>query len=227
MSKLLWDQTSEKLYETGVDKGVVYPQDNQGKYGDGVAWNGLTAVNESPEGAEPKALYANNRKYLNLISAEEFKGTIEAFTYPEEFEPCNGVVKVAEGVYVTQQKRTPFGFCYRTGIGNDVLGTKYGYKIHLVYNAVVSPSEKENATINEDPEASTLSWEFATTPVDVEGLEPTAHIIIDSTKVDADKLAELEAMLYGTDGDGDEGTVPKLPLPSEVISLVGAAATEQ
>lgn len=219
MSKLVWDQTGEKVYETGVDKGVVFPQDDSGSYGTGAAWNGLTAVNESPEGAEPSPLYANNRKYLNLMSAEEFNGTIEAYTYPDEFAECDGCVEVTPGVYITQQKRKPFGFSYRTGLGNDVVGTKYGYKLHLVYGALASPSEKENATINEDPEAATLSWEFSTTPVEVADHEPTAHMIIDSTKVDAGKLAALEAILYGT-----EEAEPRLPLPDEVISTIGESA---
>lgn len=219
MSKLVWDQTGEKVYETGVEKGVVYPQDDSGKYGDGAAWNGLTAVNESPEGAEPSPLYANNRKYLNLMSAEEFNGTIEAYTFPDEFAECDGCVEVAPGVYITQQKRKAFGFSYRTGLGNDVKGTKYGYKLHLVYGALASPSEKENNTINEDPEASTLSWEFSTTPVDVKDYEPTAHMVIDSTKVDAEKLKALEDILYGT-----EENEPRLPLPDEVVTIVGTAA---
>lgn len=220
MAILKWDQTGEKLYETGVDRGVVYVIDDKGDYGTGVAWNGLTAVNESPEGAEATPLYANNRKYLNLVSAEEFNGTIEAFTYPEEFEKCNGVAEVAPGVYVAQQKRSAFGFCYRTGIGNDVVGTKYGYKIHLVYNALAAPSEKENATINDDPEAATLSWEFSTTPVDMTGFEPTAHLIVDSTKVDKEKLAALEAILYGS-----ESEEARLPLPDEFVEIMGDDAT--
>lgn len=219
MSKLVWDQTGEKLYETGVDRGVVYPIDAQGTFTKGAAWNGLTAVNESPSGAEATPLYANNKKYLNLMSAEEFGGTIEAYTYPDEFAECDGSASLTEGVFITQQKRKMFGLCYRTCIGNDVVGTKYGYKLHLVYNALASPSEKENATINDDPEAATLSWEFTTTPVDVEGFEPTAHIVIDSTKVDAEKLAALEAVLYGS-----EDAEAKLPLPSELITILGVAA---
>lgn len=219
MSKLVWDQTGEKLYETGVDRGVVYPIDAQGTFSKGAAWNGLTAVNESPSGAEATPLYANNKKYLNLMSAEEFGGTIEAYTYPDEFAECDGSVSLTEGVFITQQKRKMFGFSYRTCIGNDVVGTKYGYKLHLVYNALASPSEKENATINDDPEAATLSWEFTTTPVDVEGFEPTAHIVIDSTKVDAEKLAALETVLYGS-----EDAEAKLPLPSELVTILGIAA---
>lgn len=224
MSKLVWDQVSEKTYETGVEKGVVYPQADDGKYGTGEAWNGLTAVNESPEGAEPSPLYANNKKYLNLMSAEDFNGTIEAFTYPDGFAECDGCIEVAPGVYITQQKRKTFGFCYRTGLGNDTVGTKYGYKLHLVYGALASPSEKENATINEDPEASTLSWEFSTTPVEVtigdKTYEPTAHMVINSTKVNAEKLKDLEDILYGTDE-----AEPRLPLPDEVVELIGTDAT--
>jgi len=179
----------------------------------------LTAVNESPEGAEPSPLYANNRKYVEIMSSEEFKGTIEAYTYPDEFEACNGVVKIAEGVYATQQNRARFGLTYRTGIGNDTLGTKYGYKIHLVYNCLASVAEKENPTIGEEVEPTTLSWEFSTTKVDCGTFEPTAHLIVDSTKVDAEKLAQLEDMLYGT-----EDEEPKLPTPEEFIALFGKAA---
>jgi hypothetical protein len=224
MSKLVWDETGKKVYETGVEKGVLYPMDDDGSYANGVAWNGLTAVNESPEGAEATPLYANNKKYVELMSAEDFKGTIEAYTYPEEFNACNGCVEIADGVYATQQKRKSFGFSYKTGLGNDTMGTKYGYKLHLVYGALASPSEKENTTINDDPEAATLSWEFSTTPVTItaEGKEydPTAHIVIDSTKVDETKLAALEAMLYGS-----ESEEPTLPLPEVVISTIGTKAS--
>lgn len=219
-----WDQTGEKLFEAGVDRGVVYPMNDAGAYQAGAAWNGLTAVNESPEGAEATPLYANNRKYLEIMSSEEFKGTIEAFTYPDEFEACNGVVKIAEGVYATQQKRTRFGLTYRTRIGNDTIGTEYGYKIHLVYNCLASVAEKENPTIGEEVEATTLSWEFSTTKVDCGTFEPTAHIIIDSTKVDKDKLAALEDMLYGNDGTDGEEADPTLPDPAAVISMFAADA---
>lgn len=219
MSKLVWDQTGEKLYETGVDRGVVYPIDAQGAFSKGAAWNGLTTVSESPSGAEATPLYANNKKYLNLMSAEEFGGTIEAYTFPDEFAECDGSAALTEGVFITQQKRKMFGLCYRTCIGNDVVGTKYGYKLHLVYNALASPSEKENATINDDPEAATLSWEFTTTPVDVEGFDPTAHIVIDSTKIDKEKLAALEAILYGSEEED-----ARLPLPAELVTLLGTAA---
>lgn len=214
MAKLVWDQTSEKLYETGVDRGVVYPQDATGAYPKGEAWNGLTAVNESPSGAEASPLYANNRKYLNLISNEEFGGTIEAYTYPDSFAACNGEAALADGVMLTQQARTPFGLTYRTLIGNDTEGTAFGYKLHIVYGATAAPSERENATINEDPEAATLSWEFSTVPVDVEGFKPTSHIVINSTKVDAAKLAALEAILYG-----GEDAEAHLPLPSELTTI--------
>lgn len=224
MSRLVWDQTGEKFYEAGVDRAVVYPMSTTGAYTAGAAWNGLTAVNESPEGAEPSPLYANNRKYVEIMSSEEFKGTIEAYTYPDEFEPCNGVVKIAEGVYATQQNRTRFGLTYRTGIGNDTQGMKAGYKIHLVYNCLASVAEKENPTIGEEVEPTTLSWEFSTTKVDCGTFEPTAHLIVDSTKVDAEKLAQLEDMLYGKDGAEGEGTDPKLPTPEEFIALFGGEA---
>ncbi len=219
MAKLVWDQVGEKLFETGIDRGVLYPVDEAGKYNNGEPWNGLTAFNESPSGAEPTALYANNRKYLNLMSAEEFGGTLEAYTYPAGFAACNGEAELVSGIVVAQQDRKMFGFAYRTMIGNDVKGTDYGYKIHLVYGCLASPSEKEHNTINEDPEAETMSWEIATTPVDVTGFKPTAHLIIDSTKVSESGLAALEEALYGTD---DKEAY--LPLPDEVVTLVGSAA---
>ena len=218
MSKLVWDQIGERLYETGIRKGVLYPMDASGKYSKGAAWNGLTAVNESPSGAEPTNLYANDSKYLTLMSAEDFGGTIEAYTYPVEFAECDGSATLIEGVFVTQQTRKTFGLCYRNAIGNDVVGTDYGYKLHLVYGALASPSEKNNATINEDPEATTMSWEFSTTPVSMNGFKPTAHIYIDSTKVDAEKLAALEAILYGSDEEE-----ARLPLPDEVAQIMGAS----
>jgi hypothetical protein len=218
MSKLVWDQIGERLYETGVRQGVLYPMDGS-SYGAGEAWNGLTAVNESPSGAEPTALYANDAKYVTMMSAEEFGGTIEAYTYPESFAACNGETSIADGVFMGQQNRRAFGLSYRTTIGNDTLGADYGYKLHLVYGAMVSPSEKNNSTINDSPEAGTMSWEFKTTPVSVAGYKPTAHIYFDSTKVDASKLAALEALLYGTDDEE-----PKLPTPQEVIDLMKDAA---
>ena len=197
--KLTWDQTGERLYETGVKKGVLYPQAEGGLYPVGTAWNGLTAVTESPSGAEATALYADDIKYLNLISAEEFGATIEAYTYPDEFAQCDGSAAIAKGVVIGQQKRKQFGLAYQTTLGNDVDNNDYGYKLHMIYNALAAPSEKAYATINDSPEAITFSWEVKTTPVNVEGFKPTASVTIDSTKVNADKLASLEKILYGTD----------------------------
>lgn len=217
MSKLVWDQASERLYETGVDRGVVYPQVGAA-YPAGAAWNGLTAVNLSPSGAESTPLYANNTKYLNLMSVEELGGTIEAYTFPDEFAACNGLATMVPGVRIGQQKRKAFGLCFRTMIGNDVDGTAYGYKLHLVYGAMASPSEETNSTINDSPEAKTMSWEFSTTPISVEGFEPTSHIEIVSTEIDSDKLAALEAALYGS-----AEKEAYLPLPDEVVQLVGSS----
>ena len=221
MSKLVWDKTGERLYETGVDRGVLYVQSN-GTYPNGVAWNGLTAVTESPSGAEATPLYADNIKYLNLMSAEEFGCTIEAYTYPEEFAECDGSAEIAAGVTIGQQARKTFGLSYRTKIGNDATGDKFGYKLHLIYGGLASPSEKAYATINDSPEAITFSWEVSTTPVSVDGYSPTASITIDSTKVEPTKLAALEEILYGKDGEGASGTEPRLPLPSEVATLFTA-----
>lgn len=218
MSKLVWDQTGERLYETGVKQGVLYPQAAGGTYPKGVAWNGLTNVTESPSGAEATPLYADDIKYLNLISTEELGGTIEAYTYPDEFAECDGSASLTEGVYIGQQPRKTFGFCYRTTLGNDVSNNNYGYKLHLVYGALASPSEKAYATINDSPEAITFSWEFSTTPVNVTGFKPTASITIDSTKVNAKKLAALEVILYG-DADNEA----RLPLPDEVAQIMTAA----
>lgn len=217
MSKIVWDQTGERLYETGVKYGVLYVQDSRGTYPKGVAWNGLTTVTESPSGAEATALYADDIKYLNLMSTEELNGTIEAYTYPDEFAECDGSASIATGVYIGQQARKTFGMCYRTTLGNDVDNNAYGYKLHLIYGALASPSEKAYATINDSPEAITFSWEFKTTPVNVTGFKPTANIVIDSTKVDAEKLAALEKILYG---DGE--TEARLPLPDEVASVMSA-----
>ncbi len=217
MSKLVWDQIGERLYETGVKQGVLYPISDKGTYDLGVAWNGLTAVTESPSGAEASPLYADDIKYLNLISNEEFGGTIEAYTYPEEFEQCDGSASIATGVIIGQQARKTFGLCYRTTLGNDVANNDYGYKLHLVYGALAAPSEKAYATINDSPEAITFSWEFSTTPVSVTGHKPTASITIDSTKCDAEKLAALEAILYGS-----EDAEPRLPLPDEIAELMAA-----
>ena len=219
MSKLVWDAVGERLYETGVRNGVLYRIDDEGVYSKGVAWNGLTAVTESPSGAEATPLYADDVKYLNLMSAEELGGTIEAYMYPEEFEECNGCKELTDGVYAGQQDRAVFGLCYRTTIGNDIKSNAYGYKLHIVYGCLASPSEKAYSTINDSPEAITFSWEFKTTPVNVEGMKPTASITIDSTKVDADKLAALEAKLYG-----GESTEAMLPTPAEIVAIIGKAA---
>ena len=221
MSKLVWDKTGERLYETGVKQGVLYPMDAKGTYPKGVPWNGLTNVTESPSGAEATALYADDIKYLNLMSNEEFGGTIEAYTYPDEFAECDGSASIATGVYIGQQARKTFGFCYRTTIGNDVESNAHGYKLHLVYGALASPSEKAYATINDSPEAITFSWEFSTTPVNVTGFKPTACLTIDSTKVDAEKLAALEKILYGD--DADDTAVARLPLPDEIAQLLNVA----
>lgn len=217
MSKLVWDQTGERLYETGVKQGVLYPQGTDGKYPKGVAWNGLTTVTESPSGAEATPLYADDIKYLNLISTEELGGTIEAYTYPDEFAECDGSAAIATGVYIGQQPRKTFGLSYRTTLGNDVDSNAYGYKLHLVYGALASPSEKAYATINDSPEAITFSWEFSTTPVNVEGFKPTANIVIDSTKVKPENLANLEKILYG-----DTEAEARLPLPDEVAQIMSA-----
>lgn len=216
MSKLVWDAVGERYYETGVKKGVLYVMD-KGAYGNGVAWNGLTAVTEAPSGAEATPLYADDIKYLNLMSAEEFGGTIEAYTYPDEFKACNGEAELVAGISIGQQARKAFGFCYRTVLGNDVDENEHGYKLHLVYGAKAAVSEKAYATINESPEPITFSWEFTTTPVEVEGFKPTSIVTIDSTKVDAAKLAALEAKLYGS-----ETEEPTLPLPDEIATMMAA-----
>lgn len=214
--KLAWDKVGERFYETGTDRGVFYPfLATENKYGTGVAWNGLTGVSESPSGAEASPYYADNIKYLNLVSTEEFGATIEAYTYPEEFTECNGSKEVAPGVYAGQQSRKPFGFSYRTILGNDTENNKYGYKIHLVYGAMAAPTEMGYATTGESTEPLTMSWEITTTPVAVDGLEPTSHLVIDSTKCSAEKLAALEGILYGT-----EDVEATLPLPNEVIALL-------
>lgn len=214
--KLVWDKTGEKLYETGVDHGVLYPIQADGAYSKGVVWNGLTAVTESPSGAEASPIYADNIKYVNLVSAEEFGATVEAYMYPEEFGECDGSAEIAPGVFIGQQKRKTFGLSYRTLIGNDVDNTDHGYKLHLIYGALASPSEKGYSTVNDSPEAITFSWELSTTPVAVSGFKPTASLTIDSTKVDADKLAALEEILYGSDD-----VEARLPLPEEIMTLMG------
>lgn len=219
MTKLLWDQVGERLYETGVDQGVLYIP-NGGVYDSGYAWNGLTTVTESPSGAEATPIYADNIKYLNLISAEQLGGTIEAFTYPDEFAQCDGTAQPEAGISVGQQSRKTFGLAYRTKLGNDVDGSDYGYKLHLIYGAVAAPSEKAYATVNDTPEALSFSWGFSTTPVAVTGLKPTSLLVIDSTQVDATSLAALEDALYGT-----AGTEPRLPLPDEVIEMFAGTQT--
>lgn len=215
MPKLVWDQTGEKTYETGVKQGVVYPMQAGGVYSLGVAWNGLTAVTESPSGAEASPIYADDIKYLSLMSAEEFGATIEAYTYPDEFAECDGSAEPKVGISVGQQNRKAFGLCYRTTIGNDVLGADYGYKLHLIYGALAAPSEKNYATINDSPEAITFSWGVTTTPVPVAGLKPTASLVIDSTKVKPADMLAIEALLYGT-----EALPASLPLPDAIIALI-------
>ena len=222
MSRIVWDKTGERYYETGVKMGVLYPIQEGGVYNKGVAWNGLTAVTESPSGAEATPLYADDIKYLNLISNEEFGATIEAYTYPDEFAECDGSAALSAGVMIGQQARKTFGLCYRTSLGNDVDGSDYGYKLHLVYGCLAAPSEKSYSTINDSPEAITFSWEVSTTPVNVTGFKPTSQITIDSTKVDEVKLKSLEDILYGKNGDGSSGTEPKLPLPDEIAALFSA-----
>ena len=219
MSRIKWDQTGERVYKTGVDRGVVYPM-VEGAYPKGAAWNGLTAVNESPSGAESNKQYADNIAYLNLISAEEFAATVEAFFYPDEFAVCDGSLELVPGVSVRQQTRKPFGLCYRTLLGNDTEGTDYGYEIHCVYNGMAAPSEASNGTVNDSPEAAAMSWEVSTTPVEVPGGKPTAHLIITSTKVDAAKLKAFEDIIYGKDAVGEEtATEARLPLPTEIAEL--------
>nr|DAO91192.1 MAG TPA: tail tube protein [Caudoviricetes sp.] len=230
--KLVWDNTGERLYETGVSKGVLYPIQSGGVYTKGVAWNGLTAVTESPSGAEATGLYADNIKYLNLISAEEFGGTIEAYMAPDEFAECDGSVEVAPGVYAGQQSRKMFGLAYTTIIGNDVDSNDHGYEIHLVYGCMASPSEKGYESVNDSPAALTLSWDFTTTPVNITSvvgevtkLKPTATLVLKSTKVDAKKMAAVEEILYGKDptgADTNDGVEPRLPLPDEIISIMKA-----
>ena len=218
MAKLVWDESGKRVYETGVRNGVLYVQGESGSYEKGVAWNGLTAVTESPSGAEPTALYADDIKYLELFSAEEFGATIEAYTYPEEFEACDGSASLGKGVTIGQQDRKAFGLCYRTVVGNDVKGNEHGYKLHLVYGAKAKPSEKAYATVNDSPEAVTFSWEVTTTPVNVAGFKPTASVTIDSTKIDADKLKAIEDKLYGT-----QDQEPALLMPDEIKQIITGA----
>ena len=214
-SPLVWDQTGEKFYETGVKNGVLYVQHTDGTYPKGVAWNGLTAVTESPSGAEKTPLYADDTKYLNLMSAEEFGATIEAYTYPDEFAQCDGSAEIAEGVTIGQQARKTFGMAYKTTLGNDVSNNDYGYKLHIIYGALASPSEKGYSTINDSPEAITFSWEVTTTPVNVTGKKPTASLVIDSTKANPEKLTALEKILFGS-----AEAAARLPLPDEIATLM-------
>ena len=214
-SPLVWDQTGEKFYETGVKNGVLYVQHTDGTYPKGVAWNGLTAVTESPSGAEKTALYADDTKYLNMMSAEEFGATIEAYTYPDEFAQCDGSAEIADGVTIGQQARKTFGMAYKTTLGNDVSNNDYGYKLHIIYGALASPSEKGYSTINDSPEAITFSWEVTTTPVNVTGKKPTASLVIDSTKAIPEKLAALEKILFGS-----TEAAARLPLPDEIATLM-------
>lgn len=229
--KLVWDQTGERLYETGVSQGVLYPIQTGGVYTTGVAWNGLSSITESPSGAEASAIYADNIKYLSLMSTEELGGTIEAYMAPDEFAECDGSKELSPGVYAGQQNRKKFGLAYKTLLGNDVDSNDYGYKLHLIYGCLASPSEKGYSSVNDSPEAISLSWEFTTTPVEIttqidgKTLKPTSLLTFDSTKVNAEKLAALEEILFGKDpttSGGDDGVEPRLPLPDEVIKIMTA-----
>ena len=225
MSKLKWDETGKRFYETGVRNGVLYVMDDTGAYPAGVPWNGLTSVTESPSGAEPTPLYADDAKYLTLMSAEEFGASVEAYTYPDEFAACDGSASIGTGVTIGQQSRKTFGLCYRTTVGNDIEGEAFGYKLHIIYGALASPSEKAYQTINDSPEAITFSWEVSTTPVAVTGFKPTASLVIDSTKVAEAKLAALETVLYGKDATTDPvapAVAARLPLPDEIMTLLAA-----
>lgn len=224
MSKVVWDEVGSKLFEAGASQGVLYPQVS-GKYPKGVAWSGLTAVNEKPSGAEPKKVYADDINYLTLTTREEYKATIEAIYYPDEFNECNGSVEITDGVRIGQQSRKPFGFSYKTKIGNDAQQLSYAYVIHLVYNALAAPSERAHGVINEDTEVSKLSWEISTTPVPVAGHEPTATIEIDSRKFKPEIMKKIETILYGKDpttSGGNDGVEPRLPLPDEVYEILKA-----
>ena len=215
MARLIWDEVGQRFFETGVKNGVLYVQDNDGSYKNGVVWNGLTAVTESPSGAEETPLYADDVKYLTLRSAEQFGATIEAYTYPEEFEQCDGSAQIANGVTIGQQARRAFGLCYRTAVGNDIQGQEFSYKLHLLYGCTVAPSEKSYSTINDNPEAITFSWELSTVPVPVDGFKPTASLVIDASKVDEGKMALLEDALFG-----DESSEAKLLLPNEIMEML-------
>ena len=219
--QIKWDESGQRLYETGVDHGVLYPISDQGTYNKGYAWNGISAVTESPSGAEATAVWADNIKYLNMYSAEEFGATLEAYTYPDEFMECDGSKEIAPGVYAGQQQRKMFGLSYRTKIGNDVQGDAYGYKLHLVYGCKASPSERNYNTTNDSPEAQALSWEITTTPLNISGMQASSQLVIDSTKVDAEKLADLEEILYGKPAEGQTPAVDaRLPLPDEVAQIL-------
>ena len=217
MARLIWDEVGQRFFETGVKNGVLYVQNNDGSYANGVVWNGLTAITESPSGAEETPLYADDVKYLTLRSAEEFGATIEAFTYPEEFEQCDGSAQIAEGITVGQQARKAFGLCYRTAVGNDIQGQEFSYKLHIIYGCTVAPSEKSYSTINDNPEAITFSWELSTVPVPVDGFKPTASLVIDANKVDAGKLQLLENALFG-----DSENEATLLLPNQIMELMKA-----
>lgn len=217
MAALTWDETGKRFYETGIRKGVLYLVNDSGKYTDGVAWNGLTSVSESPSGADENALYADDIKYLSLRAKEEFGGTIEAYTYPDEFGKCDGSAELTTGVIIGQQSRAMFGLCYRTVLGNDVKMDDYGYKLHLVYGCTASPSDRQYQTVNDSPEAITFSWEFTTVPVAVTGAKETSIVTIDSTKVDPEKLAALETILYGS-----SDATPRMPLPDEIKTIMTA-----
>ena len=220
MSRLIWDPTGGRTYETGAKRGVLYPQSEEGTYPKGIAWNGLTGVNEAPSGAEPTAIYADDIKYLSLYSAEDFSATVTAYSSPEEFDECDGSAEIADGVTVGQQERKPFGLCYRTIIGNDTKKNNYGYKLHIIYGATAKPSAVDYKTVNESPEAIEMSWELSTTPVEVANMNATATLVIDSTKADPEKLKALEDILYGT-----ESTDARLPLPDEIATLMKKDAT--
>lgn len=221
MAKMKWDQIGERFYETGIEQGALYPQQADGTYTGGEPWNGLISVTESPSGAETTPLYANNAKYLELQSAEDFGFSIEAYIYPDGFAACNGELEATDGVTIGQQARTPFGMVYKTFLGNDVKGNDFGYKLTLIYGAKASPSENANTSVNDSPEAKTMSWECTTTPLTIEGYKKASKIVINSTKANAAKLAELEAILYGSEESED---APRLPLPAEVIALMKPAA---
>jgi hypothetical protein len=217
MARLIWDEVGQRFFETGVKNGVLYVQDNDGSYKNGVVWNGLTAVTESPSGAEETPLYADDVKYLTLRSAEEFGATVEAYTYPEEFEQCDGSASIADGVTIGQQARRAFGLCYRTSVGNDIQGQNFSYKLHLIYGCTVAPSEKSYSTINDNPEAITFSWELSTVPVPVDGFSPTASLVIDASKVDEGKMQQLENALFG-----DAENEATLLLPNQIMELMKA-----